>query len=339
MLFILHIYHILLENSAIPPLVNHRFLKQYIWECLFYVTGRGVLHSTEVLVTQVTTKLQDFFFTLVIRNTTYHILLLLLPYYNGNPAIFEILFVWDVTYIFVGTQIIHSGCTQGTKSGIQSIQIHKSDLEKLCFTACKIWIHLAALFWSCQSAKSKAQVSVITSNSQFLPSASFNPTKRQVWTWFLEAVQVPWAHLPLGDTTGCFQDGSHSCPGPMGAWQLPMTLWSCPVKWWVTEDLGSCMLQSPCLTVQSFSLFCRRKSHGQGQELHEEPWESALEPCSPTGTPRLQKETSPFLFGRLKNLVQHVCVCSAACSQNLKAMKCFEMYLDKVCSQSQTQHT
>lgn len=61
-LFILHIYHILLENSAIPPLVNHRFLKQYIWECLFYVTGRGVLHSTEVLVTQVTTKLQDFFF-------------------------------------------------------------------------------------------------------------------------------------------------------------------------------------------------------------------------------------------------------------------------------------
>lgn len=54
------------------------------------------------------------------------------------------------------------------------------------------------------------------------------------------------------------------------------------------------MLQSPCLAVQSLVCLIEGNPPGQGLGLHGEPWESALEPCSHTGTPRLQKEVEGF---------------------------------------------
>lgn len=41
---------------------------------------------------------------------------------------------------------------------------------------------------------------------------------------------------------------------------------------------------------------------GQGQELHEEPWESALEPGSHKGTPRLPREVEGFRNPSLLNI-------------------------------------
>lgn len=140
--------------------------------------------------------------------------------------------------------------------------------------------------------------------TQFLPAVSFNPTKRQIWTWFLEGSlqsRCPEHTYHLLTTTGCIQDGSHSCPELMRTWQLPVTLCSCPVKWWVTEDLGSCTLQSPCLTVQSFHRFYRKKSHRTGTGA---PW-GALGECLRARQPQRHPQVPKRSGGVQKPLSAH----------------------------------